>query len=117
FLLACVIWKVGQPENDVTTSTTIGYLTKTTELPDGSRVASPALEGGLRVGDVVRAIDGRRVSDWTELKGTLVTSSGRDRDGSPRTVFTVERAGKSLDIVLHPRIAGDERVRSIGIQP
>jgi regulator of sigma E protease len=117
FLLACVIWKVGQPENDVTTSTTIGYVTRTTELPDGSRVASPALEGGLRVGDVVRAIDGHRISDWAELKGTLVTGSGRERDGSPRTVFTVEREGRRLDIVLHPRLAGDEHMRSVGIQP
>jgi len=115
FLLACVIWKVGQPENDITTSTTVGYVAKTLDLPDGSRVRSPAAEAGLRVGDVVRAIDGHRISDWGELNETLLTSSGRDRDGSPRTVFTVERAGKSLDIVLHPRLAGEERSRKIGI--
>jgi len=117
FMLACVIWKVGQPENDATTSTTVGYVTKTIELPDGTRVTSPALEGGLRVGDVVKAIDGHRIADWAELKGTLVTSSGRDRDARPLTVFTVERAGRSLDIVLHPRLASDERVRNIGIAP
>jgi len=115
FLLACVIWKVGQPENDITTSTTVGYVSKTIDLPDGSRVTSPAAEGGLRVGDVVKVIDGRPISDWEELNQTLLTGSGRDRDGRPRTVFTVEREGRSLEIVLHPRLAGEERSRKIGI--
>ncbi|HXQ79939.1 MAG TPA: RIP metalloprotease RseP [Opitutaceae bacterium] len=115
FLLACVIWRVGQPENDITTSTTVGYVSKTIDLPDGSRVISPAVEGGLRVGDVVKAIDGHGISDWEELNQTLLTGSGRDRDGRPRTVFTVLREGRSLEIVLHPRLAGEERSRKIGI--
>jgi regulator of sigma E protease len=117
FLLACVIWGVGRPENDETTSTTIGYVTRTSELPDGTRVVSPATEAGLRVGDVVKAIDGHRISDWVELDQTLKTSSGREPDGSPRTVFTIERAGKSLEVLLHPRLIGDERWRKIGIAP
>jgi len=117
FALACVIWRVGQPANDETTSTRVGYILKTMELPDGSRIVSPAAEGGLRVGDVVKAIDGNPVSDWDELFQTLMTSSGRDRDGNPRTVFTVERAGQTLDIALRPRLAGDERTRRIGISP
>ena len=117
FLLASVIWIVGQPENDESTSTTIGYVTRTIELPDGSRVVSPATEAGLRVGDVVQAIDGHRVSDWADLNQTLSTSSGHAPDGSPRTVFTLERAGKNLDVVLHPRLAGEERWRRVGIAP
>jgi regulator of sigma E protease len=117
FALACVIWKVGQPANDETTSTRVGYILKTMDLPDGSRIVSPAAESGLRVGDVVKAIDGNPVSDWDELFQTLMTSSGRDLDGSPRTVFTVERAGRTLDIALRPRLAGDERTRRIGISP
>lgn len=117
FALACVIWKVGEPANDETTSTRVGYILKTLDLPDGSRVASPAVESGLRVGDVVRAIDGQPVSDWEELFQTLMTSSGRDLDGSPRSVFTVERGGQTLDIALRPRLAGDERTRRIGISP
>jgi len=115
FVLACAIWVVGQPESDETTSTRVGYVTKTLDMPDGSKVPSPAAEGGLRVGDVVLAIDGHPISDWDELNQTLLTSSGRDPDGSPRTVFTIERAGSRMDLVLHPRLAGDEGNRRVGI--
>ncbi|HMD60254.1 MAG TPA: RIP metalloprotease RseP [Opitutaceae bacterium] len=117
FALACVIWKVGQPANDETTSTRVGYILKTMELPDGSRVVSPAAEGGMRVGDLIRAIDGNPVSDWDELFQTLMTSSGRDGDGKPLTVFSVERGDRRLEIALRPRLAGDERMRRIGISP
>jgi regulator of sigma E protease len=115
FLLACVIWQVGQPENDESTSRRIGYVTKTTELPNGQVVPSPAAEGGLRVGDEVVAIDGHTVTDWDDLKQTLMTGSGRGPDGRRRTTFTVERAGKSMDVVLYPRLAGDEHSRIVGI--
>jgi regulator of sigma E protease len=115
FVLACAIWVVGQPENDETTSTRVGYITKTIDLPDGSKVVSPAAEGGLRVGDTVLAIDGHPISDWQELNQTLMTSSGRNPNGSPRTVFTIERAGTRMDLVLHPRLAGDEGNRRVGI--
>ncbi len=115
FVLACAIWIAGQPESDETTSTRVGYVSRTLELPDGSKVVSPAAEGGLRVGDVVLAIDGHPISDWDELNQTLLTSSGRGPDGSPRTVFTVMRSGSRLDLVLHPRLAGDEGNRRVGI--
>jgi regulator of sigma E protease len=115
FILACAIWVVGQPESDETTSTRIGYVSPTLDMPDGSKVLSPASQGGLRVGDTVLAIDGHAISDWDELNQTLLTSSGRGPDGSPRTVFTVDRAGAKLDLVLHPRLAGDDGNRRVGI--
>ncbi len=117
FALACVIWKVGRPANDETTSTRVGYVLKTMDLPDGSRIVSPAAEAGLRIGDEIKAIDGSPVSDWDELNQILMTSSGRDLDGNPRTVFSIERGGQKMDIVLRPRLAGDERMRRIGIRP
>jgi regulator of sigma E protease len=115
FVLACAIWVVGQPESDETTSTRVGYVSKTLDLPDGSRVVSPAAEGGLRVGDVVLAIDGHSISDWGDLNQTLLTSSGRGPDGKPQTVFSIERDGRNLDLVLRPRLAGDEGKRRVGI--
>ncbi len=115
FLLASVIWVIGQPENDESMSTTIGYVLKTVELPDGSHVVSPAAAAGLRVGDVVESIDGHHVTDWADLNQTLTTSSGRDVLGNPQTLFTIERAGKTLEVVLHPRLTGEDRWRRIGI--
>jgi len=117
FALACVVWKVGQPVNDESTSTTVGYISKTVDLPDGTHVASPAVEAGLMIGDVVKAIDGHKISDWDELHQSLMMGTQTGADGNPRTVFTIERSGRVADVVLHPRLVGDERWRQIGISP
>ncbi len=117
FVLACVIHKIGQPETNESTSTQIGYVTRTIDLPDGTKVTSPAMEAGLRVGDVVKAIDGIPVSDWGELNDTLVMGSGRDSSGNPTTVFTIERQGRRMAITLHPRLSGEDRWRRVGIMP
>ena len=117
FLLACVVWVVGQPENLETATTKIGYVSPSLELPDGSKVVSPAAEAGLQVGDVVRAIDGSPVTNWGSLMQILVTGSGRDTDGKPKAVFTVERAGALKDIVVHPRLSGEDKNRRVGISP
>lgn len=117
FLLACIVWRVGVPESDDANSTLIGYVQRTIELPDKSRVTSPAMEAGLRVGDVVREIDGRPIPDWAALNETLVMSSGHDQSGKRSSVFTVERDGKTIEITLHPLLSGDEKLRHVGIGP
>jgi len=117
FLLACVVWAIGLQESNEFATTRIGYVTPTLELADGTKVPSPAMQGGLRAGDTVLAIDGRKVIDWMDLKEILGTSSGRDSHGQPRAVFTVQRDGQPLDIVLLPRLAGDESFRQVGIAP
>lgn len=117
FLLACVIHKIGQPETNESTSTQIGYVTRTIDLSDGTKVTSPAMEAGLRVGDIVKAIDGIPVSDWGELNDTLVMGSGRDAGGNPSTVFTLERQGKRMNVTVHPRLSGEDRWRRVGIMP
>ena len=117
FALACILWVVGQPENNETESTQIGYVSRTIDLSDGSSVPSPASQAGLRVGDVVKAIDGHPIADWSDLNDTLVTGSGRDAAGNPVSVFTIERAGRELTVTVHPRLAGEEKWRRIGIQP
>ncbi len=114
-LPAAVIWFVGQPQSSEMASTRIGYVTPQLELPDGSRVPSPAAQAGLQVGDLVRAIDGKTVHDWIDLMHTVITSFGRTADGRPQAVFTIEREGQTRDIVLYPRLSGDESVRRVGI--
>jgi regulator of sigma E protease len=117
FALACVIWVIGQPENAESESTTVGYIERTIGMPDGTQVASPAVQGGLRLGDVVKAIDGHAISDWGDLTDALVTSSGRDREGGRTTVFTIERQGRTMQVTLHPLLWGSDRLRRVGIAP
>lgn len=113
--LACVLWFAGQPTSEDLSTTRIGYVARTVTLSDGTSVTSPAVEAGLRVGDTIRAIDGVPVRDWGELLQTLVTSSGVTADGRRRAVFTLERDGRTLDVTVHPRLSGDEKVRRVGI--
>ncbi len=115
FLLASILWLVGQPTSEDLATTRIGYVSPTLPLADGSSVPSPAREAGLRVGDVIRAIDGQRVDDWPDLLQTLVTSAGRTEDGRRQAIFTVERDGQLVDLTVYPRLSGDEKVRRVGI--
>jgi regulator of sigma E protease len=117
FVLACVVWRVGQPTSVELNTTEIGLVLPTIALPDGSSVPSPAFEAGFQPGDVVRAIDGHRVDNWTDLQQTLFAGGGRAADGRPKAVFTVKRAGQTLDLTVYPRLSGDERMRRIGIAP
>jgi regulator of sigma E protease len=117
FLLATIIWFVGQPTSSDMATTRIGYVVPTLELEDGTSVTSPAVEAGLRIGDTVKAIDGRVLADWQDLMQTLVTGAGRTDDGRRQTVFTIERDGQVQDVVVHPRLGGDEQVRRVGIAP
>lgn len=117
FLLACIVWYVGQPTSAELDTTKIGLVLPTITLPDESSVPSPAFEAGLQAGDVILAIDGNRVTNWLDLKQTLIASGGRSADGRPRAVLTVARGGETLKFTVYPRLAGDERMRSIGIAP
>jgi regulator of sigma E protease len=115
FALACVLWWAGQATSEDQATTRIGYITKTITLVDNTAVPSPALEAGLQVGDTIRAIDGTKVADWSELLQTLVTSAGVTDDGRRKAIFTIERAGRTLDLPVYPRLSGDEKNRKVGI--
>jgi regulator of sigma E protease len=117
FLLACIVWFVGQPTSAELDTTKIGLVLPTIALPDGSSVPSPAFEAGFQAGDVILAIDGNRVTNWPELQQTLYASGGRSADGRPRAVFTVARGSETQELTVYPRLAGDERMRRIGIAP
>jgi regulator of sigma E protease len=117
FILACMVWIHGQPAGSEEVTTRIGYVSPTVDLPDNTKVPSPASLAGLRVGDTVLAIDGRKISDWADLTQTLIMSGGRGPDSQPQNVFTILRDGRTLNLTLHPRLAGDEGVRRVGISP
>ena len=115
FLLATVIWLVGQPTTSDQATTRIGYVVNDLENAAGDRVPSPAKEAGLLIGDTIREIDGSKVDDWQDLLQTLVTSAGRTDEGRRYNIFTIERDGQLQDITIYPQLAGDEEIRKVGI--
>jgi regulator of sigma E protease len=73
---------------------------------------SPAAQGGIQTGDLIRAVDRRAVETWEEL---LIEIMGR-RPG--RDVgLTVQRAGKTLDVVVRPVAKGRYEAGNIGVLP
>ncbi len=117
FLLACIVWMMGQPVSSDMVSTRIGYVARTLDLPDGTKVPSPAVEAGLRVGDLVRSIDHAPVNSWSDIQNSLVLGSGRSASGERQVTFALERDGQPLEILVNPRLAGDEKIRRVGIGP
>jgi regulator of sigma E protease len=117
FVLACIVWVMGQPESSDSATTRVGYVSRKLELPNKTEVDSPAWKAGLRVGDVIRAIDGDKVADWGEIQQSLALGVGRNSADDPQVILSIEREQKKLDITVYPVLAGPENIRRIGIAP
>lgn len=128
FLLAVLIsfgvWVAGRPMVEPPNPTMVGYIN-----PD-----YPVAESGLRPGDIIREIDGKKVDRWggqvSSVVWGVVSSEGETID------FTVERDGELLTIPVKPVMGeADEKppanaagrafrwifgrppLRSVGIEP
>ncbi len=116
FALACIIWVHGERMSNDETTTRIGYVTPTVQLPDGTTTASPAALAGLRAGDRILAIDGQKINSWSDLIQMLVLGSGRGPAGQPQSIFTVERDGRTFSVTLYPRLLSEDKIRKVGIE-
>ena len=117
FALATILWKVGLPTSADMQRAKIGHVLPEIELPDKTKVPSPAAKAGLRTGDTILAIDGNAVGTWDEMRQMLFTGAGRTEDGRPRAVLTVRRGEETLTLIAEPVLAGDERMRMLGVSP
>jgi len=84
FLMACVVWGVGKPENEMD-STTIGYVLK----------GGPAEKAGLQAGDQILKVDGSPVKHFggtDGIKWRIIRSEGET------IPFEVKRGDQVLTI-------------------
>ena len=85
FVMACIVWFVGKPQSEIDFPT-IGYV----------KAGGPADQAGIRVGDVIVAVDGQPVKHFVSgtdsVKWRIVRSEGEKID------FTVKREGQEITI-------------------
>jgi regulator of sigma E protease len=117
FVLASILWVIGKPTTDSQQTTVVG--TVLTEVVDakGDTQTGPGLKAGLQPGDKILKIDGLPVRNWRDIKQYVITGSERAADGSPRTRLSVEREGKTVELVAYPLLTGGDKLRSLGVLP
>lgn len=114
FLLACIVWVIGQPTATGFTSTTIAEISPTLKDSNDRDVVSPAVKAGLKSGDIILKVDGEPVSTFADIVEHLALSSGWTKQGERQTVFTIRRGTELLDVPIQPILSGDENMRKVG---
>lgn len=114
FVLACIVWIVGQPAATGFTSTTIAEISPTIKDASGKDVVSPAVKAGLKSGDIIIKVDGDEVATFADIVEHLALSSGWTKQGERQTLFTIKRGKDTLEVPIQPILSGDENVRKVG---
>ncbi|MBL4575880.1 MAG: RIP metalloprotease RseP [Opitutaceae bacterium] len=115
FLLSLILWKVGLPAQDIKETTQIGYVVKEITLSTGEIVTGPAYYAGLQAGDIIRSIDGKKVKSPMSATEAIILSSGRDEYNQPKIQLSIERGAETKNITVYPKLAGEDKLRRIGI--
>lgn len=118
-VLAGIVWWIGYPQPGSFRTTTIGYVAP---LSGETGEPSPAARAGLQAGDRIVAVDGTPVSRFAQVTELIALGGGRDANGNPQAVLTIERDGTQLDITLQPELvtvneASGDQLRLIDIYP
>ncbi len=92
-----LVWAKGLPQ--ASKSAAIGNLV----------VGYPADRAGIRIGDEVKAFDGRPLAGWDDLASSIHRAPGKTVD------LTVLRDGRTVDVKVVPR--ADDGKGMIGIMP
>ncbi|MEY4272318.1 MAG: hypothetical protein RL250_1184 [Verrucomicrobiota bacterium] len=129
FTLATILWFTGMPVPEGNGSTVVGYVPEQivvgsrdlAELGLGQTIPGPAFAAGVRSGDRIVAIDGQTVTTFAQVMEAIMLGNRRDSQDRPTSTFTIERAGKTLELVVQParlelNARSGDKVRVAGIQ-
>lgn len=117
FLLATLVWFVGQPTFAALRTTKIGNVAPTVTLPDGKVVANPAAEAGLQQGDEIKSIDGQTVADFEDVMNAVFLGKRRTDDGRRESLFVIQRGTQTLKVTVYPLLLGEDQFRVSGVEP
>lgn len=128
-LLACILWKAGMPMQEGTETTVVGHVDTTigaggtlADLGAAETVPGPAALAGIRAGDRILQVDGSSVTNWHQVTEAILLGNRKDASGKPACLLTIEREGKTLEILVHPALVETnsitkDRVRLTGMAP
>ncbi|MFQ5442293.1 MAG: RIP metalloprotease RseP [Thermodesulfobacteriota bacterium] len=96
------------PTSDDTGMGIAGIVPPMSPVIGGLSSGYPATRAGLKVGDVILAVNGKEITHWVELESLV------SKDGS-RKVFTLNRAGRVFKVSLTPRLRKGTKRFLIGV--
>ena len=114
FLLACIVWIIGQPTPSAMHSTTVAEISPKLKDSNGQEVESPASKAGLKPGDVILKVDGKPVQWFGEIVERLAFSTGWSSNGERETIFTIKRGDVVQDLAIAPILSGQDKLRTVG---
>ncbi|MFA5057976.1 MAG: RIP metalloprotease RseP, partial [Opitutaceae bacterium] len=117
FLLATVLWAVGQPVAEEDLTPRVGIARPQIEVNGAKLVPGPGYVAGLRAGDLIVAVDSKFVQSFSDISQLIALGGGRDAQGRPEVTITYERAGHRATTLVHPELIGPEQIRDIGVEP
>jgi regulator of sigma E protease len=119
FVLATIVWAVGQRVLVGEQTNRVGMVRETINLGNGDTAPGPAFAAGIRADDAILAIDGKKTASFSDINDLVLTGAGRGANGEPKAVLTLQRDGRVFDVEVYPVMVsfGIDDLRSIGIEP
>ena len=116
--IASILYFIGgRPVMEANETTQIGSVAEHFQDANDNMIPNPAFSAGLRMGDIIKAIDGEPVDKWESVDFKVIMGSDRTPEGAPLTTFTIERNQELLEFRFSPIIGGEEKVRQALISP
>lgn len=122
FFLASILWLTGMPTAPQEKTTIIGYVAPQVLMSKDTLVEGPAYKAGLKPGDAILAIDGKRVDSFSTIRKYIALGAGRSANNSPQATVHILRAGLEQTLTVEPILcemnsASQDRIRLLGIEP
>ncbi len=115
--LATIVWITGQRMLVEEQTNRVGAVRPVIEVTGGKTEPGPAFVAGIKPGDAILAVDGKKVSSLSDISYLVALGSGRGAKGEPKATLSVQRDGSVFDVEVYPHYVSADGIRDIGIEP